>query len=265
MSGKEWTGDGWRIIHGRWQDSPLDSCDHVISDPPYDARTHAGSMKGARHGGVDFQAGRVLRTVCESREIDFDPIKPSSMAPQLILIARRWVVCFCSVEQLGAYQDACGDEYIRGGIWSKPDPTPQFSGDRPGVWGDGIAIMHRKGRKRWNNGGHCARWSRPTEAHFSAKEMRVHVTQKPITLMIDLIEAFTDPGELVWDPYAGSATTGVACLRAPSGPRRFVGHEMQEHYAEVAAERLAAEGRGLTLAQARAGQRSIFDAIGGDQ
>jgi site-specific DNA-methyltransferase (adenine-specific) len=74
--------------------------------------------------------------------------------------------------------------------------------------------------------------------------------------MLDLVAAFTDPGDLVWDPYCGSGTTGVACLRLG---RRFIGHEMQPHYAKIAAERLEAETRGLTLQDVRRGQTSILD------
>ena len=76
--------------------------------------------------------------------------------------------------------------------------------------------------------------------------------------MMDLVSDFTDPGDLVWDPYCGSATTGVACLRLG---RRFLGHEIQPHYAEIAARRLQSEDRGLTLAQADSGQGSVFDSL----
>lgn len=43
---------------------------------------------------------------------------------------------------------------------------------------------------------------------------RVHSTQKPIELMAHLISAVTPPGELVYDPCAGSGSTGVAALGA---------------------------------------------------
>ena len=76
--------------------------------------------------------------------------------------------------------------------------------------------------------------------------------------MLALVSDFTDPGDLVWDPFCGSGTTGVACLRLG---RRFVGHEMQPHYAKVASERLEAEGRCLTLADVRRGQTSILDRL----
>ncbi len=235
-------GDGWTVYGGRWQDSPPAEVDVVISDPPYDKRTH--------RGGRNKQAGGVIKTHDAK---SFDPIEPADIALRIVGIAKRWTVLFCAAEQLGGYQDAVGELYVRGGIWMKPGPQPQLSGDRPAQWGDGIAIMHRKGRKRWNGGGGPARWIHQQVAHTE------HETQKPLPLMLDLVRLFSELGELVWDPYSGSGTTGVACLRLG---RRFIGHEMQPHYAKIAAERLAAEERGLTLADARGGQTSIYDVEG---
>ena len=227
------------------------SVDHVISDPPYDERTHQDGRKGHSKRKISKRAPK-----------SFDPIDPADVAPWLIGLTRRWVLCFCAVEQLGFYAEAAGDCYIRGGMAPKKDPKPQFSGDRPAQGGDGIAIMHSRDRDdsgrlielcRWNGGGHAALWHWYTE-----RKDRHHETQKPIELMITLVEQFTDPGDLVWDPYAGSATTGVACLLTG---RRFIGHEMQPHYFDVAVERLRAAGRGTTLEAARAGQMTLTDVL----
>jgi DNA modification methylase len=73
--------------------------------------------------------------------------------------------------------------------------------------------------------------------------------------MIELVELFTDPDEIILDPFAGSGTTGVACLRLG---RRFIGIEKDAKYAAIARERLTAESQGLTLRDARAGQQSLF-------
>lgn len=253
------TGKGWEMRLGRWQESPPEEVDHVISDPPFDERSHKNGRRGSTDG------------VSTSAPKSFPPVDPRSFAPGLIEVARRWVVCFCAVEQLGRYRDAVGDDrYLRSGAWVKPNPTPQFTGDRPGVWGEGIAIMHSRDRHddgtlveapRWNCGGHAAIWRHPPE-NGSVRDGREHETQKPLPLMVDLIEAFTNPGDLIWDPYAGSATTGVAAILTG---RRFLGHEMQagegddEPYFQVACERLEAESRGLKLKDAQAGQTSLLE------
>jgi site-specific DNA-methyltransferase (adenine-specific) len=64
---------------------------------------------------------------------------------------------------------------------------------------------------------------------------RVHVTEKPYGLMRDLVQV-VPPGGTVLDPFAGSGATGVAAL---AEGRRFIGAELTEHYARVAADRLA--------------------------
>jgi len=89
--------------------------------------------------------------------------------------------------------------------------------------------------------------------------MRAHLTEKPVAVMEQAV-AICPPDGLVLDPFAGSGSTGVACLRAG---RRFVGIEVDEHYFALACERLRAEERGLSLADHRSGQGSIFDRIGG--
>ena len=43
------------------------------------------------------------------------------------------------------------------------------------------------------------------------KEERIHPTQKPVRLLKELIRIFTDEGDVVIDPCAGSGTTLRAC------------------------------------------------------
>jgi DNA modification methylase len=64
---------------------------------------------------------------------------------------------------------------------------------------------------------------------------RVHPTQKPIELMKRIIEDYTKPGDLVVDPFCGSGTTGIACNITD---RRFIGIEIDPHYAKIAEERV---------------------------
>lgn len=64
---------------------------------------------------------------------------------------------------------------------------------------------------------------------------REHVTQKPTKVMRGLVEIVPEGG-LVLDPFAGSGSTGVACVQAG---RSFIGIERSEHYAEIARKRIA--------------------------
>lgn len=62
-----------------------------------------------------------------------------------------------------------------------------------------------------------------------------HPTQKPVALLERIILASSKPHELVLDPFMGSGTTGVACVRRC---RRFVGIETEPAYVGLAVRRL---------------------------
>ncbi len=67
-------------------------------------------------------------------------------------------------------------------------------------------------------------------------EERYHPTQKPLALMVWVIENYTLPGDTVLDPFFGSGTTGVACVRTG---RKFIGCENSPEYFEIAQRRIA--------------------------
>lgn len=66
----------------------------------------------------------------------------------------------------------------------------------------------------------------------------VHPTQKPLGILMPLIEYACPAGEVVLDPFAGSGSTLVA---AKQYGRHAVGYEVEERYCELAARRLAQE------------------------
>ena len=68
-------------------------------------------------------------------------------------------------------------------------------------------------------------------------EPRLHQTQKPLTLMRALLQDFTAPGDLIYDPFMGSGSTGVACVQLG---RRFVGSEVDPATFAIACRRMAA-------------------------
>jgi len=71
-----------------------------------------------------------------------------------------------------------------------------------------------------------------------------HPAQKPLRLLRRAVVASTMEGELVFDPFCGSGTTGVAAKQLG---RFFVGAEMEREFAELAARRVGAARRGVVL------------------
>jgi adenine-specific DNA-methyltransferase len=65
---------------------------------------------------------------------------------------------------------------------------------------------------------------------------RNHTNEKPVIAIRPLVEAYSKPGDIVLDPFAGSGTTGVA---AKAAKRRFILIEKVERDCRVAQSRLA--------------------------
>jgi len=68
----------------------------------------------------------------------------------------------------------------------------------------------------------------------SVKDGRFHPTQKPIQLMQWCL-SFLPDSKLILDPFMGSGTTGVACVKEG---RSFIGVELDEDYFEIACKRI---------------------------
>lgn len=86
-------------------------------------------------------------------------------------------------------------------------------------------------------------WRFPVLAgrRFAAEKVD-HPTQKPLPLSLRIVRHFSNPGELVLVPFAGS---GSECLAARMSGRKFLGFDLNPDYVSIASERIKAwdEGR----------------------
>jgi DNA modification methylase len=63
----------------------------------------------------------------------------------------------------------------------------------------------------------------------------LHPTQKPVSVLTPLVESFSNPGDVVLDPFCGSGST---LLAARELNRRFQGIELSKQYFDLAEQRL---------------------------
>ena len=86
-------------------------------------------------------------------------------------------------------------------------------------------ILYRERLPKFNNNGkmifNVMDWPRDNESE------KIHPTQKPVKLLERLIEIFTDPGDVVIDPVAGSGSTLVA---AENMGRKSYGFEIKKNF-----------------------------------
>lgn len=138
------------------------------------------------------------------------------------------------------------------------DPSPLLDFDEAVLWGANHFANKLPNRGRWlvwdkrdgtnsNDMADCEMaWTSDTRPArlFSHRwmgmirasergETRVHPTQKPVALM-DWCLSFTE-GETVFDPYMGSGTVGISCVKAG---RKFIGCEIEPKYFDIACRRI---------------------------
>jgi site-specific DNA-methyltransferase (adenine-specific) len=94
-------------------------------------------------------------------------------------------------------------------------------------------LLYRDKLPKFNNNGkmifNCFDYPRDTE------RKKIHPTQKPVKLLQHLIELFTDPGEVVIDPCAGSGST---LLAAAQTFRKGYGFEIKKNFFKEANEKM---------------------------
>jgi len=238
--------DGIVIYHGDCFDVMPElyergqSVDVMITDPPYSAHTHSKQWIGSA-----LTADAKPRVSTAHSELGFEPITLEEMIKLCVTASawvNRWSLIFSDLEGMGEWRSAVAEspelEYVRACIWDKVDSAPQFTGDRPAASAEAIICAHRKGKKRWNGGG-----SRNVFRHAVNglnKGGKPHPSTKPLALMRDLVFLFSDPDEVILDPFLGSGSTLVA---AKTLGRRGVGIESQEKWCEVAAQRIEQASR----------------------
>jgi DNA modification methylase len=188
---------------------PRASADLIIADPPYGAGTSRRGIAMGRpwHRSHDFLIG------------DTEPFDPTPL------------LCFPRLVLFGANYYA--DKLPPSGSWLVWDK--RRGGTVTPGWNGSDAEL------AWTNLGNSVRvFSHLWTGYKRDSEIsqHYHPTQKPVALMAWIIAQFTQPGDLILDPYMGS---GPVLRAAKDLGRRAIGIEIEERYCEIAARRLGQE------------------------
>lgn len=205
----------------------LGPVDAVLTDPPYEAVMQKRGVlsKQSPSGHVRY------------RQLNFAAIDETRQAvtQKVVAVCNGWFVAFCMAEGVRAWRDeieAAGARYKRALVWVKPDAMPQFNGQGPSVGHEMmVSAWCGAGRSKWNGGG------KPGTFIYNKNSPGggVHPTQKPITLISELVHLFSNHDETVLDPFMGSATTLVACAKLG---RKGIGIELDPDYFDIACRRV---------------------------
>ena len=187
--------------------------DHVITDPAYEDEVHTRTRR--------------TRAVLEGRDpYAAIPFAPITEAQRRFITRLRggWILAFCQAEAVKLYADLFGTKYRRVCTWVKPDSAPQCTGDRPAQGAESIVCAWgAPGKSHWNAGGKRGVYTHSVHDGHP----RLHPTQKPVPLLRELLRDFTQPDDVILDPFMGSGSLGVACFATG---RRYVGVELDPSY-----------------------------------
>jgi site-specific DNA-methyltransferase (adenine-specific) len=251
----------------------LDACsiDCCITDPPYgiehfcgefdqakmdETASSGGMFAGAKRGGMAWRSDQSS----ELREF----LKPFFTEIYRILKPGAFFICFSQGRLLGGTHMALldtGFEIREQFYWKKPSAKPNQQEPKPKscayddrkVLGPGKVIepfvvaqvpkeeTFAKNWLKWGVGLVDKNEATTTMFEYAFEKDKsgcTHPTMKPVALMSRIVRAFTKPLDVVFDPFAGSGSTGVACLKHN---RKFVGCELNKNFYEEAMLRLAKE------------------------
>ena len=209
----------YKLINGdcleRMSRMPEKSVDMILTDIPY---------------GVVNRSDNGLRNLNKEKADVFD-LDINKMLEEFYRVSRGQIVVFCGKEQFSSIYEFFANQKgtTRPIIWHKSNPSP-MNGQYVYLSGVELAVWFKpRGRKVFN--AHC----KNTVFKHPNGSRKIHPTQKNVNLFEELIIDNTNENEIVFDPFMGSGTTGVACLNTN---RKFVGIELDENYFNLAKERI---------------------------
>lgn len=181
----------------------LGKVDAVVTDPPY----------GIGEARNDNASRSKLAQAKDYGSASWDDEPCSAEAIAAMKAASKWQIIF-------------GGNYFELGptscwlVWDKENGENDFA-DCELAWTN-LKKAVRRINWRWHG------------MIRKGQEERVHPTQKPLGVMEWCLTHLPD-SEVVLDPFMGSGTTGVACIKAG---RKFIGIELHEPYFDIACERI---------------------------
>lgn len=205
---------------GDWRTALADvRCDAVITDPPYGARTHEGALQSSGDAAMDLSTERggdgSARTA-----IDYACWTPEDVNAFVASWAPRttcWISAMTSHDLIPAWEEA----FEEAGMYAFAPIAAVIDGAGVRVLADGpanwtIHIVHARHRaKNLSGDGSSKIWrSLPGGYHGPRGVHQAGGRGKPSWLLDALVANYSNPGQVVADPFAGWGTTLVSARNA---------------------------------------------------
>jgi len=231
---------------------PDNSIDMIFADPPYFLSSgsftcHNGKMVSVKKGDWDLTNGT-------KKNFEFHLAWTKACRRILKPGGTIWISgTYHSIYQCGFALEINGFHILNDIAWFKPNASPNLScrfftaSHETLIW----ARKEKKAKHKFNyglmkNGNWPEDFIKKPNLQMRSvwaisppkngeKKFGKHPTQKPIDLLVRIIMASTDKGDIVLDPFTGSSTTGLAAIL---NDRKFIGIDMEKKYLDLSEKRL---------------------------
>lgn len=210
---------------------PDKSVDLIVTDPPYELETRGAGFHNKRDYYDEIADKGLSKGITEAFLIEMERVMKATN-----------IYLFCNKNQLRMYFNFYKDKNCDLLIWHKLNPIPvvcnKYLSDV-----EYIFFARDKGVKTY---GDYSTLSKVYTSNVNKTDLNKynHPTIKPLPLVSTLIHNSSKPSDIILDPFIGSGTTAVACIKEN---RHFIGFEINENYYKIACNRIRAEQAQLKL------------------
>jgi len=219
--------------------NPNGKFDMIFADPPY----------FLSNGGISCYAGQMVKvdkgSWDKSRGISLNHEFNLNWLSKCRRLLKKNGTIWVSgtqhvIHSVGFAMQQLGMKLLNDITWEKPNPPPNLScryfthSTETVIWAsknEQSKHMFNYQKMREKNGGKQMKtvWNiKPPSKN--EKEFGKHPTQKPLELLKRIIESSTNEGDLIFDPFSGSSSTGIAAI---SLNRKFVGCELENEFIDI--------------------------------
>lgn len=209
-------GDCIEVMRGM----PDESVDLVVADPPYGIKRDKGFEGFEGFGGFGKPIARR-----RYEEADWDSKRPGiEYFEEMLRVSKNAIITGGNY-----FADLLpqGKHWV---VWDKLNTMPTY-GDCELIWTNVKRNSCKKFTLEWNG-------------LLGKEKARYHPTQKPLALMLYLVQTYSEKSNVILDPFIGSGTTAVAAIR--SG-RHYIGIDISPEYCGIARDRIRQEQAQLRL------------------
>jgi DNA modification methylase len=214
---------------------PDNSIDFILTDPPYNIGKHST-------GNIPLPGRSAINN--DLADWDLVEFNPEEWADEFIRILKPKgnLFIFTTYNQLGRWYNCLDNRFDTSNfmIWHKTNPAPK-------IFKAGFLNSCEMVFTCWNKG-HVWNFISQSEMHnfiespICSRPERLsnpkHPAQKPISILKKMIRIASNPDDIVFDPFMGVGSTGVAAIQEG---RKFIGIEINKSYFCAAKDRIEKE------------------------